>query len=88
MIIDCSDTARMCQCRRTGHLEAYCGANAVMKRTLEALAAGQPSALQARRGRGETLTPLILSQEAEAGDELAATIISKRPSTSEWASSA
>jgi glucokinase len=31
--------------------------------------------LQARRSRGETITPFVLSQEAEAGDELAATII-------------
>jgi len=75
MIIDCSDGARMCQCGRTGHLEAYTGANAVMKRTLEALATGHSSSLQARRSRGETITPLVLSQEAEAGDELAATII-------------
>jgi glucokinase len=72
MIIDYHDTARMCGCGHRGHLEAYCGATAVVKRTQEALEAGQASSLKKRRAK---LTPLIIAEEAEKGDELALEII-------------
>lgn len=75
MIIDWREDARMCQCGRTGHLEAYTGAVAVIKRTEEALAAGRPSSLSRHVEQGEALTPLLISHEAEAGDALAESII-------------
>ena len=48
---------------------------AVVKRTREALDAGRTSSLAARIEAGETLTPLMLAQEAETGDELSMEII-------------
>lgn len=75
IIIDYHDDARMCGCGQTGHLEAYASAVAVVKRTQEALDAGRPSSLGSRLARGETLSPLMLSQEAERGDELSRSII-------------
>ncbi|HEY5311925.1 MAG TPA: ROK family protein [Pirellulales bacterium] len=75
MIIHCGEDARLCQCGRTGHLEAYTGAVAVTKRAQEALDAGQPSSLSRRIAAGETLSPLLVSHEAEAGDELSTAII-------------
>jgi glucokinase len=75
MIIDCRDEARLCQCGRTGHLEAYTGAVAVTKRTQEALDAGRASSLTQRLASGEALSPLLVSHEAEAGDELSTSII-------------
>jgi len=75
VIIDCSESARICQCGRRGHLEAYCGANAVMKRTREALDAGGASSLEARLAGGEKLTPLVVCEEAERGDALSERII-------------
>jgi len=75
IIIDSRDDARLCPCGQPGHLEAYAGALAVVKRTREALDAGRTSSLAARIEAGEILTPLLLSQEAETGDELSLEII-------------
>src|SRR5438128_1351890 len=75
MIIDWRHDARLCACGHTGHLEAYCGATSVTKRAQEALDDGQPSSVRAHLAKGEALTPLMLSQEAEQGDELATAII-------------
>jgi glucokinase len=75
IIIDCRDDARVCSCGQPGHLEAYASALAVIKRTHEALDAGRKSSLGARLNAGETLSPLLLAQEAEAGDELSMEII-------------
>jgi glucokinase len=47
----------------------------VLKRTHEALAAGRKSTLAARLAKDEELTPLLIAQEAEAGDELALEIV-------------
>jgi glucokinase len=75
MIIDCRDDARMCGCGHTGHLEAYASATAVVKRTEEGLAAGRKSSLTARIETGLGITPLIVGQEAEAGDSFATQIV-------------
>lgn len=75
IIIDCRDDARVCPCGQPGHLEAYASATAVVKRTQEALAAGQKSSLTARIAAGDELSPLLLAQEAERGDALAEKII-------------
>jgi len=75
IIIDYRDDARLCPCGQPGHLEAYAAALAVVKRTREALDAGRTSSLAARIEAGETLTPLLLAQEAETGDELSMEII-------------
>lgn len=67
--------ARMCGCGRRGHLEAYASATAVTQRTQEALDNGRQSSIVSRVSAGEVLTSLMVSEEAEAGDELALEIV-------------
>ncbi|HEX3872346.1 MAG TPA: ROK family protein [Pirellulales bacterium] len=74
-IINYHDDARMCGCGQTGHLEAYASATALIQRAAEALAAGRPSSLNKRRESGETITPIIIGQEADAGDTLALELV-------------
>ena len=75
MYIDSGEHARMCGCGRTGHLEAYASATAVVARTEERLAGGQSSSLSSRIQQGEMLTSLMVAQEAEKGDQLALEIV-------------
>lgn len=75
IIIDYDDDARMCPCGQTGHLEAYASATAVIRRTHEALNQGRTSSLARRLAAGEELTPLVVGEEAEAGDPLAREIV-------------
>lgn len=75
MIIDMSDNARVCGCGRSGHLEAYASATAVIKRTQEALDAGRASSLSKRLAEGAELTPLLVYEEASRNDPLALEII-------------
>jgi glucokinase len=75
MIIDYHDTARLCGCGHRGHLEAYCSAVAVVKRTEEVLAEGRTSTLRTRIEEGQSLTPKLIADEAEEEDELALEII-------------
>ncbi len=75
IIIDYHDDARLCPCGQTGHLEAYCSALSLIKRTHEDLAAGRASSLTKKTAAGAELTPLLLAQEAEAGDALSLEII-------------
>lgn len=74
IIIDCNPTARICPCGQPGHLEGYCSATALVKRTTEMLAAGRPSSLSGRIEQ-EELTALLIGQEAENGDELALELV-------------
>lgn len=75
IIIDYHDTARMCSCGRTGHLEAYASASSVVKRTEEILATGRKSSLSGRIAAGETLSALMIDEEAERGDALSLEIV-------------
>lgn len=75
IIIDISPKARLCPCGQPGHLEAYCSATAVLKRTEEALAEGRPTSLRKRMAEGSALTTVLLAEEAAAGDPLAEAII-------------
>ncbi len=75
IVIDYHDDARKCPCGHTGHLEAYAGGHAVIKRSQEALATGRASSLTARIAQSEPLTPLLVAQEAEKGDPLALEIV-------------
>jgi len=75
IIIDYSDTARMCPCGKRGHLEAYCSATAVVKRTREQLEAGRDSSLRSPLADSKRLTALLIAQEAEAGDSLAEEVV-------------
>lgn len=75
IIIDYRDDARMCPCGQPGHLEAYCSATALVKRTREALDAGRTSSLTKRLAKGDELTPVLIAAEAEAGDAVALDLI-------------
>jgi glucokinase len=75
LVIDCRPDARWCPCGQQGHLEAYCSATSVIKRTEEALAAGRESSLRAAVDKGEELTGLTIAEHAEAGDKLALAIV-------------
>jgi len=74
-IINCSPDARMCACGQRGHLEGYTSATAVIKRTQEALDAGRSSSLSADLKRGVELTPKLVAEHAEKGDQLSLDII-------------
>ena len=74
-IIDSDDDARICACGQPGHFEAYASATAVIKRTREALDARWTSSISQRLADGAELTPKLVGEEAEAGDELAREII-------------
>jgi glucokinase len=75
VIIDSRDDARMCGCGWRGHLEAYASATAVIKRTEELLAAGRATSINKRLAAGEELTPKLIAEEAEAGDDLSLEIV-------------
>jgi len=74
-IIDYHDDARVCPCGQPGHLEAYASATGVVRRTEEALATDRPTSLRQRVQRGETLSPLMLAEEAEQGDDLSLELV-------------
>ena len=75
IIIDYHESARVCPCGQTGHLEAYASATAIVGRTREALGKGRTSSITGRLAEGAELTPLVLAEEAAAGDALAAELI-------------
>ncbi|EAQ82628.1 ROK family protein [Blastopirellula marina] len=75
IIIDFNDDARQIPTGQRGHLEAYASGTAIVKRTQEALEAGEKSSLMARMNKGEKLTPLMVAEEAERGDELSLFIV-------------
>ena len=75
IIVDCKKDARVCGCGQPGHLEAYASATAVIKRARQALDDGQASSLTERLDQGAELTPKLLAEEAEKGDNLSMEII-------------
>jgi glucokinase len=75
IIIDSSPAARMCGCGQPGHLEAYCSATALVKRTEELLSVGRRSSLAARITDDTPLTAKMIDEEADKGDALATEVI-------------
>lgn len=75
IIIDSREDAPQNSLGIRGTLEGYCGAYSVVRRAEEALAAGTASSLRPRLDQGERLTPLMLAEEAEAGDELSLDVV-------------
>ncbi|MGD9126342.1 MAG: ROK family protein [Planctomycetia bacterium] len=73
--IDASEGARMCGCGQPGHLEAYASATAVIRRTHEAIEVGTDTMLHAKLDAGEELTPKLVAETADEGDELCIHII-------------
>lgn len=69
IIIDQRPDARECVWGGgRGQLEAYASAPAVVERVREALEGGEPSSLRDRMAAGESLSTLMLAEEAEQGD--------------------
>jgi glucokinase len=76
IIVDSRPDARLCVWGGgRGELEAYASASAVAERAEQLLADGRPSTLKRRVAAGETLSTLMLSQEAEQGDALSLEVI-------------
>ncbi len=75
LIIDHGKDARVCGCGQPGHLEAYASATAVIKRTGKALENGHETSLTERLAAGAKLSPKLLAEEAEKGDQFSLDII-------------
>lgn len=76
IVIDHRDDARTCVWGGgRGELEAYASASGVVARARDALAAGRPSSIRGRLEKGETLSTLMLHEEAEKGDAFSLDII-------------
>jgi glucokinase len=74
IIIDL-DSTRMSAAQQYGTLEAFCGAKAVVSRCAEKLASGRQSVLHKHLEAGEELTPLLIAQAAEKGDQVADEVV-------------
>ncbi len=75
IIVDNSPQARMCGCGQPGHLEAYCSATALIAQAQEKLDGGSATTLRRRVEEGQELSGLLIAQEAQQGDTLAAAMI-------------
>ena len=77
MIVDPSPGARWCGCLQQGHLEAYCSALAVARRTQELVEVGHPTSLVDRITPQDELFDIArkVYEEADKGDELANHIV-------------
>jgi len=75
IVIDFNENAQMCGCGQRGHLEAYASATGIIRRTQEILRAGRPSSLSQRMAAGDELTPKLIAEEAERGDDLSLEIV-------------
>ena len=76
IIIDSADDALFCGCGQRGHLEAYCAATGVARRTI-ALTMRRESSIRLKITPETRLSdiPKIVYFEAEGGDELAMEIV-------------
>lgn len=69
------NNGRRCDTGQYGTLEAYAAAKALVRRCEEAIQAGKKSSLSEKLSAGEELTPLMIAQAAESGDQLADDLI-------------
>lgn len=73
-LIDIAEDARICSCGQPGHLEAYASAKALIRRAKEQLQETE-SSIHQRLTQGDELTPLLIAEEAEAGDATARVLV-------------
>jgi glucokinase len=71
ILINPAPDAPMDSLGKRGSLESYGNASALVDRAMAAIASGAATSLAKRRAAGEELTPLIIDQEAERGDDVA-----------------
>lgn len=74
MILEMDD-GRYCNSGQYGTLEAYCSATALLKMFAEAIDAGRQSSVTDRMNDVTPLSPLLIAEEAEQGDELSNELI-------------
>jgi glucokinase len=75
ILVNPSENAPMDSLGKRGSLESYANATALVDRTLAALGSVTVTSLAKRRSAGETITPQLVAEEAERGDELAREVI-------------
>ena len=68
---------RYCGCGNQGCLEAYAGAKNIVERTQEKIATGRTTVLATTAHAGTALTPRIIAEAAQTGDELAIEIFAE-----------
>ena len=68
---------RYCGCGNQGCLEAYAGAKNIVERIQEKIATGRNTTLTTATNAGTTLTPRMIAEAAQAGDELAIEIFAE-----------
>jgi glucokinase len=81
ILVNPADDAPLDSLGKRGSLESYTNASALVARTLAALNNGTKSSLAKVRAAGETITPRIVAEAAEQGDELARQVIME---TAHW----
>jgi glucokinase len=75
ILVNPAEDARMDSLGKRGSLESYTNATAVVDRAHAALKNATATSLAKRRVAGEEMTPQVVAQEAERGDEVARGII-------------
>lgn len=68
ILVDPSPEARMCPCKKRGHLEAYTSAKSIMAVAGERIDAGTAPALAEAVSRGAELNPKLIWNLAKTGD--------------------
>ena len=71
IVVDPRDDAPADSAGIRGSLEAYANAAAIVDRVAAAIESGKKSTIADRREAGEKITPLIVAEEAERGDQVA-----------------
>ncbi len=71
ILVNPADDAPMDSLGKRGSLESYANASALVDRALEALGSSTVTSLAKRRAMGEEITPRVIAEEAERGDEVA-----------------
>lgn len=75
ILINPADDAPMDSLGKRGSLESYANATAVVDRALRALGSATATTLAKRRAAGEEITPRVIAQEADRGDEVSRQVI-------------
>lgn len=71
ILVDPRDDAPRDSLGKSGSLESYCNASALVARVLTAIEAGEPSSLSEKRAANVEITPRVIAEAAEQGDVLA-----------------
>jgi glucokinase len=75
ILINPAEDAPMDSLGKRGSLESLTNATAVVDRALRALGSNTVTSLAKRRASGEEITPLVVAEEAERGDEVSRHVI-------------